>query len=175
MAAPLDKSPLILSDEFKDILSELEDSREHYFITGRAGTVKSTLLSIFRNTSRKRIAVLAPTGSAALNVRGQTIHSFFGFPPRMINKADISPRRNRRLYQNVDTIIIDEISMVSADLMDAIDRSLRQARGKKHGGIRIKGVSLGPAGALFAGLRGTFGAADFQFFSSLLLLARGIA
>jgi ATP-dependent exoDNAse (exonuclease V) alpha subunit len=139
MAAPLDKSPLVLSDEFKDILSELEDSREHYFITGRAGTGKSTLLSIFRNTSRKRIAVLAPTGIAALNVRGQTIHSFFGFPPRMIDRADISPRRNRRLYRNVDTIIIDEISMVRADMLDNIDYFLQVQREcpEPFGGVQM--------------------------------------
>lgn len=139
MAAPLDKSPLVLSKEFKDILHELESSREHYFITGRAGTGKSTLLSIFRNTSRKRIAVLAPTGIAALNVRGQTIHSFFGFPPRMIDRADITPRRNKRLYRNLDTIIIDEISMVRADMLDNIDYFLQvnRASPEPFGGVQM--------------------------------------
>lgn len=139
MSAPLDKSPLILSDEYRDILQELEASRDHYFITGRAGTGKSTLLSILRNTSLKRVAVLAPTGIAALNVRGQTIHSFFGFPPRMIDKADITPRRNRRLYRNLDTIIIDEISMVRADMLDNIDYFLQVNREcpEPFGGVQM--------------------------------------
>jgi ATP-dependent exoDNAse (exonuclease V) alpha subunit len=135
----LDKRPLILSQEFKDVLNELETTQDHYFITGRAGTGKSTLLQIFRNTSRKRIAVLAPTGIAALNVRGQTLHSFFGFPPRMINKADITIRRNRRLYKNLDTIIIDEISMVRADMLDNIDYFLQVNRNspKPFGGVQM--------------------------------------
>ena len=117
--------PLILSSEFKLILEELESSQDHYFITGRAGTGKSTLLQLLRNTTQKRMAVLAPTGIAALNVRGQTIHSFFGFPPRLINKSEITPRRNRQLFKNLDTIIIDEISMVRADILDNIDHALR--------------------------------------------------
>lgn len=135
----MDKSPLVLSQEFKDILDELESTREHYFVTGRAGTGKSTLLQLFRNTSHKRIAVLAPTGIAALNVRGQTIHSFFGFPPRMLNAEDITMRRNRRLYCNLDTIIIDEISMVRADMLDNINRFLQINRqvAEPFGGVQM--------------------------------------
>ena len=135
----MDKTPLILSQEFKDVLDELESTRDHYFITGRAGTGKSTLLQIFRNTSRKRIAVLAPTGIAALNVRGQTIHSFFGFPPRMLNREDITVRRNRSLFQKVDTIIIDEISMVRADMLDNINYFLQINREvyEPFGGVQM--------------------------------------
>lgn len=135
----MDKTPLILSQEFKDVLDELESTNDHYFITGRAGTGKSTLLQIFRNTSRKRIAVLAPTGIAALNVRGQTIHSFFGFPPRMLNREDITVRRNRSLYQKVDTIIIDEISMVRADMLDNINYFLQINREvyEPFGGVQM--------------------------------------
>lgn len=139
MLSPLHNTPLVLSSEFKDVLDELEQTREHYFITGRAGTGKSTLLQIFRKTSKKRIAVLAPTGIAALNVRGQTIHSFFGFPPRMIDRADIVPRRNRSLYCNIDTIIIDEVSMVRADMLDNIDYFLQVNREnyQPFGGVQM--------------------------------------
>ena len=132
-------APLELSEEFKAVLDQLENTKENYFITGRAGTGKSTLLQVFRNTTRKRLAVLAPTGIAALNVKGQTIHSFFGFPPMMINRNEIKRRRNFRMYQNVDAIIIDEISMVRADVMDNIDIFLRINRNinEPFGGVQM--------------------------------------
>ncbi len=106
----------------------MEHSNKNVFITGRAGTGKSTLLSYFRRMTRKRVAVIAPTGVAALNVQGQTIHSFFGFKPgitvdqvRRIRIRD----EDKNIYRKLDTIVIDEISMVRADLLDCIDRFLR--------------------------------------------------
>jgi len=135
----IDKTPLALSDEFKSILEQLETDSQHFFITGKAGTGKSTLLQLFRNTTKKRTAILAPTGIAALNVKGQTIHSFFGFPPRMINPEDIRKRPNHRMYKNIDCIIIDEISMVRADTMDNIDLFLRRNRDSDlpFGGVQM--------------------------------------
>ena len=132
-------TPLALGHEFKAILNQLETTSEHFFITGRAGTGKSTLLNLFRNTTRKRAAVLAPTGIAALNVKGQTIHSFFGFPPRMINKTDIEKRKNFKLFVNLECIIIDEISMVRADMIDNIDTFLRKNRNVNapFGGVQM--------------------------------------
>lgn len=117
----------------------MEHSRGHYFITGKAGTGKSTLLSIYRKTTKKKTAVLAPTGIAALNVRGQTIHSFFGFPPKMLQPNELTKRRNWRMYANVETIVIDEISMVRADMMDNIDIFLRNNRGidLPFGGVQM--------------------------------------
>jgi len=117
----------------------MEHSRGHYFITGKAGTGKSTLLSIYRKTTKKKTAVLAPTGIAALNVRGQTIHSFFGFPPKMLDPSDLGKRRNWKLFANVETIVIDEISMVRADMMDNIDLFLRNNRGidLPFGGVQM--------------------------------------
>lgn len=131
--------PLSLSDEFLAILDQLETTDDSMFITGRAGTGKSTLLQLFRNTSKKRIAVVAPTGIAALNVKGQTIHSFFGFPPKMINPKDIGRRKNFRMFQKLDVLIIDEISMVRADMMDNIDIFLRRNRGidEPFGGVQL--------------------------------------
>lgn len=133
------KQPLNLSAEFLAILDQLENTTDSMFITGRAGTGKSTLLQLFRNTTKKRTAVLAPTGIAALNVKGQTIHSFFGFPPKMLNPADIGRRRNWRMYQRLDVLIIDEISMVRADMMDNIDLFLRRNRGidEPFGGVQL--------------------------------------
>ncbi len=132
-------TPITLSQEFKDILDQLEYTRDHYFITGRAGTGKSTLLKLFRNTTKKRMVVLAPTGIAALNVRGQTIHSFFGFPPRMMKKRELTKRPNNWVYRKVETIIIDEISMVRADMLDSIDIFLRRNRDNDSpfGGVQM--------------------------------------
>ncbi len=133
------KQPLALSPEFKAVLDQLENTRDNLFITGRAGTGKSTLLQLFRNTTKKRTAVLAPTGIAALNVRGQTLHSFFGFPPKMINRFDIQKRKNFRMFKKVDVIVIDEISMVRADMMDNIDIFLRINReiDEPFGGVQM--------------------------------------
>lgn len=121
----IDKKPLELSPDFKYALDRIEKGESNLFITGRAGTGKSTLLQLFRNTTRKKAVVLAPTGIAALHVKGQTIHSFFGFPPRPLALSDIKKRRNRRLYQNMEVLVIDEVSMVRADLLDNIDWFLR--------------------------------------------------
>ncbi len=121
----LNDAPLELNEQFEEILQILESTNACAFITGRAGTGKSTLLQLFRKTTNKKTVVLAPTGLAALHVKGQTIHSFFGFPPRAISKKDINPRKYKKLYKELDTIIIDEISMVRADMLDNIDYFLR--------------------------------------------------
>lgn len=130
---------LELNEDFKYVLDLIEKTTTSVFITGRAGTGKSTLLQLFKNTTKKRNVVLAPTGVAALNVGGQTIHSFFGFPPKFITTKDIRKHRNRKLYQNIDLLIIDEISMVRADMLDNIDYFLRLNRDNPHpfGGVQV--------------------------------------
>src|SRR4030066_1873129 len=103
---------LDINEEFRHALGIMEDSRKSVFITGRAGTGKSTLLNYFREITKKKVAVLAPTGVAALNVKGQTIHSFFRFKPGVtpdqIRKRR-SPRDNKSIYHKLDAVIIDEI------------------------------------------------------------------
>ena len=128
-----------LSGEVQYALDALEHSHKSVFISGRAGTGKSTLLQLFRSTSRKRIAVVAPTGVAALNVSGQTIHSFFRFPPRLLDINDIVKVKNRRLYKNLEILIVDEISMVRADMFDNMDTFLRVNRESQEpfGGVRV--------------------------------------
>ena len=130
---------LELNSDFKIALDLIEKEGKNLFITGRAGTGKSTLLQLYRNTTRKKVVVLAPTGVAALNVRGQTIHSFFGFPPRLISPREISKRKDRRLYRNMDVLVIDEISMVRADMLDNIDFFLRLNRDSPlpFGGVQV--------------------------------------
>jgi ATP-dependent DNA helicase PIF1 len=131
--------PLFLTTEFKVALNILERTDRNLFITGRAGTGKSTLLQLFRNTTHKRPVVAAPTGIAALNVRGQTIHSLFRFPPRYMDPSEIRKVKFRGLYKKMEVLIIDEISMVRADVLDNIDRFLRINRDRQEpfGGVQI--------------------------------------
>jgi ATP-dependent exoDNAse (exonuclease V) alpha subunit len=130
-----------LSPEQEALFRLIEDTREHVFVTGRAGTGKSTLLQHLAWNTSKQIAVCAPTGVAALNVEGQTIHSLFKLPLGIIGAHDEDQSdATRKLLNAIDTLVIDEISMVNADLMDAIDRSLRKARGRRgepFGGAQI--------------------------------------
>lgn len=132
-----------LDPQFKEALDLLETSQKHIFLTGNAGTGKSTLLEYWRDKTKQKIAVLAPTGVAALNVKGQTIHSFFGFRPDItVQKIQrfYKKRDKKGLFKKLDSIVIDEISMVRADLLDCIDTILRM-HGKNHnlpfGGIRM--------------------------------------
>lgn len=119
-----------INEQFGRALHLMEDTSQCLFITGKAGTGKSTLLSHFCASTRKKPVVLAPTGVAALNVKGQTIHNFFNFyvdvTPQKIRDKTIKPRGDKtRLYKNLKCIIIDEVSMVRADLLDCIDIFLR--------------------------------------------------
>jgi ATP-dependent exoDNAse (exonuclease V) alpha subunit len=125
-----------LSKEQLALFEFLENEHDHIFVTGRAGTGKSTLLNHFVNHTKKNVAVVAPTGVAAYNVGGQTIHSFFGMPRGILGVQPLHKHlfgRVRDALKSLDVLVIDEISMVSADLMDAMDTMLRTARGKNKG------------------------------------------
>ncbi len=130
----------VLTDEFQSAFELMESTSDNIFITGRAGTGKSTLLQYFRKNTEKNIAVIAPTGVAALNVGGQTIHSFFKLPPRLIQKDDVHSIRTRNVIKKLEAVVIDEVSMVRADLMDGIDLALRVNRDAQEipfGGVQI--------------------------------------
>lgn len=129
------------NDEFIKALHLAENTDKNLFITGRAGTGKSTFLNYFRENTKKEIAVTAPTGVAAVNVRGQTIHSFFNFKPDITphKVKEIKPKK-QNFYKKLNCIVIDEISMVRADLLDCIDIFLRVHGPKKNkpfGGIQM--------------------------------------
>lgn len=143
----IDLKRIELNDDFKKAIDMMENNKESVYITGNAGTGKSTLLKYFRFTTKKNVAVLAPTGLAAINIGGQTIHSFFKFPPKLIKTSDIKRARNALLFKNLDAIVIDEVSMVRADLMDGIDYSLRLNRGNMD--IPFGGVQMVFFGDLF--------------------------
>lgn len=132
-----------INDQFKTALNLLEETSGNVFITGRAGTGKSTLLNYFKSVTKKKVVVLAPTGVAALNVQGQTIHSFFGFRPNIVLGKVRKLRggeSSAKLYKNIDTIVIDEVSMVRADLLDCVEKFLRlngRRQGQPFGGTQM--------------------------------------
>lgn len=134
-------SPLLdtSNKEFKNASDLINRTRQSVFLTGKAGTGKSTFLKHLCETTKKKYVVLAPTGIAAINANGSTLHSFFKLPyrPVMPDDPDLSlvngrifeffryKKEYRKLIQEVELIIIDEISMVRADIVDCIDRILR--------------------------------------------------
>lgn len=119
----------LLGHEQQQVFDLMETTSKSMFITGKAGTGKSYLLNFFIQNTSKNVAVLAPTGVAAISVGGQTIHSFFKLPPHTpIPEESMHPSTNRaRMYACLDAIVIDESSMINAEIMNAIDQILRYA------------------------------------------------
>ncbi|MBC6996420.1 AAA family ATPase [Neolewinella lacunae] len=123
----------------------VSQTRRHIFLTGKAGTGKTTFLHRVRKEIPKRMAVVAPTGVAAINARGVTIHSLFQLPFGVIPPNGVKERSRRfnkeklRLIQSLDLLVIDEISMVRADVLDAIDEVLRRLRQSSDpfGGLQL--------------------------------------
>jgi len=128
------------NDDVDKALAAIRAGRSIVMIVGRAGTGKTTFIRSLLEQDRGNQMVLAPTGVAAVNVGGQTIHSFFRIPPRLHNKAEIRPRRSdAQLFKNLKRVIIDEISMVRADLLDAVDYALQINRKDRRpfGGVQM--------------------------------------
>ena len=123
---------IVITDEYKKVRALVEASAPIVFVTGNAGTGKSTLIRYLRSVLNLRLAVVAPTGVAALNADGVTIHSLFHLPPRIHEDEDIKLVYDRKLYQKMQLLIIDEVSMVRCDLMDSIDRFLRKNRSRQE-------------------------------------------
>ena len=125
------------NEELQHALQIIQFTRRSLFLTGKAGTGKSTFLRHIAATTKKKHIVLAPTGIAAINAGGSTLHSFFKLPfhPLLPNDSQFMPRHiretlkynseKRKLLQELELIIIDEISMVRADIIDFIDKVLR--------------------------------------------------
>ncbi|MEK7476048.1 MAG: AAA family ATPase [Candidatus Coatesbacteria bacterium] len=138
---PAVRPALDLNPEFLRALHLMEHGAGSVLVTGRAGTGKSTLLRYFRDRTRLRVAVVAPTGVAALNVDGETIHSFFRFRPDVTEEKIKRVREgDRDLYARLDALVIDEVSMVRADLLDCVDAHLKlngPRKGAPFGGVRL--------------------------------------
>lgn len=138
--AALPAGPVELTEKQRRVAAAVAEGAGHLLVTGRAGTGKSTLLEYIVSSTERRVAVCAPTGVAALNVGGQTIHSLFKLPIGLIGPTPlVQDRPLQKLLTAIDVLIIDEVSMVSADLLDAVDRSLRLARARQEpfGGVQV--------------------------------------
>lgn len=134
---------LALTQEQADVVTAVVEQGRSLFVTGRAGTGKSTLLNHLVSILPGSTAVCAPTGVAALNVGGQTIHSLFRLRPGIQDFSKFGrylSGETRQTLRGIDTLIIDEVSMVTAELMDAVDRCMRIAKGRSRtpfGGAQV--------------------------------------
>lgn len=145
-----------LNPQFATVLNFVNQTNRSVFLTGKAGTGKTTLLKYIKQHTIKQMAVVAPTGVAAINAGGSTIHSFFQFPfapflPTLHESGDVDPSRTSMpvlrytsqrlsLFRKLELLVIDEISMVRADLLDQVDLTLRQTRRKwqqPFGGVQV--------------------------------------
>lgn len=142
---------ITVTPEFQTALAALKEG-ENLLVLGKAGTGKSTFLRWVKGQlAAKSPVLLAPTGMAALQVGGQTVHSFFGLKPRLMQgiSDDWHKPRNPKIFAQLQLLIIDEISMVRADILDAVDRFLRSYGPRKKvpfGGVQI--LLVGDVGQL---------------------------
>lgn len=132
-------SDIEITPEYRQILDWLNAKAPIIFVTGKAGTGKTTLIRYLKENFQDNTVVVAPTGVAALHINGATIHSFFRFPPRVVTDDDIKLVADRKLYQKMRLLIIDEISMVRAEIIDAIDQFLQHNRevNEPFGGVQL--------------------------------------
>ncbi len=124
--AAAEPSGMEWNDGFQEVMEWIEEGRRCLFVTGKAGTGKSTLLQHIKRRVLGQAVVLAPTGVAAVHIGGQTIHSFFRFPPHVLFPDVVSRMGGGAIYRRLRTVIVDEISMVRADVVDAMDIFLRR-------------------------------------------------
>ena len=120
------------SDSYvKSVFNKIENTNRSFYLTGKAGTGKSTFIHYLTQKTKKKILLLSFTGIAAVNIGGQTIHSFFAFPIKPLLPKDVEIKTFLQhwttydVIRNVDMIIIDEVSMLRSDIMEAIDHSLK--------------------------------------------------
>lgn len=131
-------SRIRLTPEQENALGYIRQGKS-IFLTGRAGTGKSTLVSNFRRRAKGNIAFLAPTGLAALHIHGQTVHRFFGFPARLI-QPDFFPRpKTMRKLARAKAIVVDEASMLRADVLEGMNLTLQRAKNNQlpFGGVQM--------------------------------------
>lgn len=134
---------MIVTDEMKEAIDIIQNTNESLYITGKAGTGKTTFLKYIVENISKNFIITAPTGVAAVNAGGITLHSFLNIPfgvlgPNAAADSKFFPAK-KALANNIDALIIDEVSMVRADVMDFVDTKLRMYRqnSEPFGGIQV--------------------------------------
>lgn len=122
------KQPIDVLDEYKKVEELINDKVPVIFVTGGGGTGKSTFIKYLNNKYNGRVLKAAPTGIAALNIEGKTIHSLFRLAPKLITRDDIEVLSSKQIqiYHKADIIIIDEISMVTSNMLDAVNIFLQK-------------------------------------------------
>src|SRR5699024_5475757 len=143
LATAASSAPLTITEEFQAALDHLH-AGHHLFLTGRAGTGKSTLIRHYLESTERSTITVAPTGIAALNVDGYTIHRLFSFPlgvtEETVRSGRYYPGRFAKALKELDTLIVDEASMVRADLFDALTAALElhgPRPGTPFGGVQL--------------------------------------
>lgn len=130
-----------ITEDYKAVINAIDNKAPFIFVSGSAGTGKTTLIKYLMKKFSGSVAVVAPTGVAALQVGGVTINSFFKLPPRIIfPETDVKKLADRKLYCSIKLLIIDEISMVRVDMVDAIDQFLKlngPVEGAAFGGVQV--------------------------------------
>ncbi len=130
-----------ITEDYKAVINAIDNEAQFIFVSGSAGTGKTTLIKYLMKKFSGSVAVVAPTGVAALQVGGVTIHSFFKLPPRIVfPETDVKKLADRKLYSSIKLLIIDEISMVRVDMVDAIDQFLKlngPVEGAAFGGVQV--------------------------------------
>lgn len=134
-----DPDSIEVLEQYEELIDFVKRKGKALFLTGKAGTGKSTAIQYVKHMIPKS-AVVAPTNIAAENVKGSTVHSFFGFPPRLFNPEDFTvPKSKVPIIQDLDLLIVDEASMINPAQLDAMDIALRQAKNSNQpfGGIPV--------------------------------------
>lgn len=130
-----------ITEDYKAVINAIDEKAQFIFVSGSAGTGKTTLIKYLMKKFSGSVAVVAPTGVAALQVGGVTIHSFFKLPPRIVfPETDVKKLADRKLYSSIKLLVIDEISMVRVDMVDAIDQFLKlngPVEGAAFGGVQV--------------------------------------
>lgn len=133
-------------EQYREAWGLIREGR-NVLVQGKAGTGKSTFIKYLKKYLPGNVAFVAPTGLAALHIGGQTIHSFAKLPPKVLKRRDARVQKNRSLYRNLHTLVIDEVSMVRADMFDALDEFLR--KNGPHADLPFGGIQIIMVGDLY--------------------------
>lgn len=127
-AAPVPTPSIDIPESYGKVVELVQAGCPLVFVSGNAGTGKTTLIRYLNGILPLRTVIVAPTGVAALNAGGVTIHSFFQFPPRIQDPREIRLLADRKLIQKLQLLVVDEVSMLRCDVLDSMDVFLRKNR-----------------------------------------------